>query len=428
MVSERDQALGRRALDQKLLTRHQLLECLYVLESTSAPLEQVLVERGFLTRAEVRELLGGEGAPALFAEILRERGLVTPEQVEDALRAKLELASRNVHRYLGEILVERRVISPDQVSQALAAQGKRHLECASCGYRFNAPHSTGYRCPECGREIASRVREEKPDPCTALSEIGRGPAGTVYRARHAGRDEEVALKVLPLEWPILARARRALGLEHPNIARVHEVELRGDALHVVSEFVESLSLHEHVTGRLRLAPAEAAGFLKQVAAGLGAAHARGVVHGNLKPQNVLITEMREVKLTDFCLPRVEGPEFAPYLAPEFGRTGATPKTDLYACGALWHFMLTGGARLGCGLPSRRFPGIPSLADAVYARLTAAEPSFRYRDPAALMKDLDRLEDALPPPEEDAAAPESPLPGSSPPAPRRRRRAIRLRRR
>ena len=98
MVSEREQALGRRALDQKFLTRHQLLECLYVLESTAAPLEQILVERGFLTPAEVRDLLGQGGPTPLFAEILRERGLVTREQVEDALRVKLELESRHRSR------------------------------------------------------------------------------------------------------------------------------------------------------------------------------------------------------------------------------------------------------------------------------------------------------------------------------------------
>jgi predicted RNA-binding Zn-ribbon protein involved in translation (DUF1610 family) len=420
MVTDRDQALGRRALEQKYLTRHQLLECLYVLESTSAPLEQILVERGFLTPDEVRDLAGRPGPAPLFAEILRERGLVTREQVEEALRAKLELESRRVHRFLGEILVERRLITPDHVSQALAVQGKRQLLCEACGYRFNASHSTGYRCPECGREIASRVRDEKPDPCTVRSEIGRGPSGVVYRAFHAGRREDVALKVLPLDWPLLARARRALALEHPNVARLYEVDPRGDAIHVVGEYVESLSLHDHVLGSFRLPVAETVGFMKQIAAGLSAAHEKGIVHGNLKPQNVLITETRELKLSDFCLPRVDGPEFAAYLAPEYGRSGPTPRTDLYACGALWHLMLTGEPRLGAALPSKRFRDIPATADAICARLSAADPAFRYRDAASLMQDLDRLENELPPPEEDAAAPEPARPESARPAPRRRR--------
>jgi serine/threonine-protein kinase len=152
-----------------------------------------------------------------------------------------------------------------------------------------------------------------------------------------------------------------------------------------------------------------------------------VVHGNLKPQNVLINEMREVKVTDFCLPRVDGPEFAAYLAPEFKRAGATPKTDLYACGALWHLMLTGEPRLGTALPSKRFPELPPTVDAIYARLSPSEPSFRYRDAGALMEDLDRLENELPPPEEDAAAPEPP-PVETPKPPPARRRNHRIRRR
>ena len=99
-----------------------------------------------------------------------------------------------------------------------------------------------------------------------------------------------------------------------------------------------------------------------------------------------------------------------YVAPERSRHGATPPGDLYACGMLWYFMLAGtppfaGAspeeiraarNSGQALPlSRRVPGLPAGADAIYSKLTYKEPTLRYRNPAALMADLDLLENGVP---------------------------------
>jgi predicted RNA-binding Zn-ribbon protein involved in translation (DUF1610 family) len=442
MVSDHERRLAELAVEKRYLTAGQLEECFRRKQVSPAPLEHILVQCGYLTTAEVGELLrfAHNVPPArLFAEILRERGLATAEQIEQALAAKRELARRNVHRYLGEILVERRVLSPEQVSQILAQQGKVPLECSACGYRFNALHGAGYECPECGRAIdrAAGPAPRRHGACVLGEEIGHGPAGAVYRAFHERLRQDVALKVVAPDVlgrerrdRYLFQARRSMALAHPNVARVLEAWAQEGRLFVASEYVESVPLFDHVIGSLRLPLEDAVGILKQAAAAVGAAHARGMSHGNLKAHNVLVTETREVKVTDFGLaldasldrpgrPSAGAPgaalargaaSLAPYLAPERWKYGPTPPADLYACGILWYFMLTGSFPFEAGTPEeirllhhsarspslrRAVPDLPRGAEAIFVKLTYKEPSLRYRHAAALMEDLDRLENGEP---------------------------------
>ncbi len=421
MLSDHERRLATLAVEQRYLTGAQLEACFAHKRASPSSLDRIHVEQGYLTESEIRELVRlSEAAPRrapLFAEILRERGLATEEQIEEALLAKLELAERNVHRYLGEILVDRRVISTDHVSQVLAQQGKVCLQCAACGYRFNALHGAGYECPECGRAIAATARIQRYGPCTPRDEIGRGPAGTVHRARHERLGHDVALKVvrlgaLPRELRdnYLFQARRAMALAHPNVARTYDANLQGDAIWIATELVDSLPLYDHVVSSLRLELEEAVAILKQVAAALGAGHSRGIVHANLKPQNVLVTEMREVKVTDFGLASGEDANLARVLAPERRRHAATPPGDLYSAGVLWYLMLSGRWPFDAPSPaetrelhglahpeplSRHVPDLSPGAEAIFTKLTFREPSLRYRHAAALMEDLDRLENGQP---------------------------------
>ena len=182
--------------------------------------------------------------------------------------------------------------------------------------------------------------------------------------------------------------------------------MQGDEIVIVSDLVEGVPLHDHVLGNVRLPLLEATGILKQVASGLAGALARGVVHGNLKAHNVLVTELREVRLTDFGQGQGDAGTMTHYVAPERARQGATPPGDLYACGVLWYFMLAGvppfagvspeevrAARAASrAIPlSRRVAGLPAGADALFTRLTQREPARRTPGTAALMADLDLLE-------------------------------------
>ena len=416
MLSESERRLARLVVQKKYLTGTQLCVCIESRRSSTSSLDRIFVEQGFLTPQEAEELLRltNDATPSAppFGELLIQRGLASDTQVLDAYATKTRLATQNVHRYLGEILVEQRVISPDQVAELLAQQGKRVVECQGCGYRFNAAHDEGFECPECGRRIdAAPAAPATPVlPLTIREEIGSGPNGTVFRAFHETLRQEVAFKVLKEGRAPGEAVRRAVTILHPNVARTLRIATWNGAPCIISEFVEGIPLYDHVVGSVRLSPEDAIPILKQIAAGLGSAHARGVAHGNLKSRNILIRESRELKITDFGLAPSRAEAFAAdlqlYLAPERQRGEPTPAADLYASGVLWYFMLTGGQPFaassageirrrhqeGRPLPlSTRVPGLPPGVDAIFAKLTVRDPLLRYRSAADLLEDLDRLE-------------------------------------
>jgi len=416
MLSEFERRLARIAVQKHYLTGTQLCVCIESRRASSVPLDRIFVEQGFLTPQEADELLrlSQDATPSAppFGELLIQRGLASDTQVLDAYAVKTRLATQNIHRYLGEILVEREVISPAHVTELLAQQGKRVVDCPACGYRFNAAHGQGYECPECGGRLdAPPRRTANPSlPLTIREEIGSGPNGTVFRAFHEKLRQEVALKVLKEDRAPGKLARGAMTVLHPNIARTLRIATWNDAPCIVSEFVEGIPLYDHVVGSARLAPEDAITILKQIAAGLASAHARGVAHGNLKARNVIVLESRELKITDLglapSLAAAYSADLQLYLAPERQRGEPTPAADLYACGVIWYFMLTGGQPFAGPtaadirqrhLESRpsplttRVPGLPRGFDAVFTKLTFREPLLRYRGAVDLLADLDRLE-------------------------------------
>jgi hypothetical protein len=416
MLSQSERQLARIAVQRRYLTGTQLCVCVETRRTSSEPLAKIFVDHGFLTSEEVDELVhlskdSTDPAP-MFGDLLRERGLASEREIHEASSLKARLATQNIHRYLGEILVERRILSEGQVSELLAQQGKHCIDCSGCGYRFNAPHGTGYVCPECGRPIG---RDDapvlQPLPLTLREEIGSGPNGTVHRAFDETLHQEVALKVLRADRPPSDLSRRAATIRHPNVARTLEFETWNGLPCILSEFVDGIPLYDHVVGSVRLLPEDAIPILKQIAAGLGEAHRAGIAHGNLKARNAIITDSREVKVTDFGLgpARIDdaSADHHLYLAPERGRLAPTPASDLYACGVLWYFMLTGGQPFTASTvpeirrrhtdarpaPIRsRVPSLPFGFDAIFLKLTFKEPLLRYRSAQALRDDLDRLED------------------------------------
>jgi serine/threonine-protein kinase len=194
--------------------------------------------------------------------------------------------------------------------------------------------------------------------CTVLEPLGRGPCGPVYRAIHGESGRTVALKVIPdnaLNRPFAKRfstsVALALGVSHPRVAEVLDGGVQEGAVFAATEFLEGATLLEAVHSEGPMKVDRAADLLAQVAGGLRAAHAAGLLHGNLKPENVFFTADGGVKVTDFGLGRGD-PEYLQEhadqagslvfsLAPEQWSRGTTAASDFYALGILWQFMLTG---------------------------------------------------------------------------------------
>lgn len=207
------------------------------------------------------------------------------------------------------------------------------------------------------------------------TQLGRGGMGAVYLGRQLSLDREVAVKVLaseladdPLFLERLEREARVMArLRHPNIVAVHDFQRTADGAAIVMEFVEGGSLreklHQHPHG---LPVAEAQRILRQIAAGLEAAHASGVIHRDMKPENVLIGRDGMARVTDFglALPLHEGSTrltltgtavgTVDYMAPEqFNGGDLDARLDVFALGVIAYELLTGQTPRGSFDPPHR---------------------------------------------------------------------------
>jgi DNA-binding SARP family transcriptional activator len=191
-------------------------------------------------------------------------------------------------------------------------------------------------------------------------EIGHGGMGVVFRARDVALDRPVAIKLLPpalagagLRERFLREARIAAGLFHPNIVPIHLVEERDGLVFFVMAYVEGLTLGQRVQRDGPLGVAETLRLMQEVTFALSHAHASGIVHGDIKPDNILLERgTGRALVTDFGIARfVANPlpteEAEPLGTPHFmspEQIGAEPvdgRTDLYALGATALYALTG---------------------------------------------------------------------------------------
>ncbi len=272
--------------------------------------------------------------------------------------------------------------------------------------RYNAAIMDGASNPDSdSRLIRGRYRLE--------TVLGLGGMAEVYLAFDQKLDRQVALKRLRPEyarWPefrarFLDEARLAAQLNHPNIITVYDVVEDGDTVLIVMEYVPGRTLAALLKERSPLPLEEALHYLVQACAGLGYAHRAGLVHGDVKPQNLLIAPGQRLKVTDFGLARVydqvrrsrsSGVVWGspPYLSPEHARgEPLVPASDVYSLGVVLYQALTGrfpfeaqtpqewltAHREARPTPPRLYnPAIPVRLERVMLQLLAKEPGARLR--------------------------------------------------
>jgi eukaryotic-like serine/threonine-protein kinase len=257
-----------------------------------------------------------------------------------------------------------------------------------------------------------------------VRELGRGAMGVVYLAEDDSLQRQVAVKTLllpeeensaerrNLEARFIQEAKAAGGLNHPGIITIHDLGREGDWLYIAMELLQGTELRDRMlVGALPLD--EAVDIAAQVAAALSVAHARGVVHRDIKPGNIMLVADGHAKLMDFGIARMKSSDVRTqsgtmmgspkYMSPE--QVGGHPvdhRSDIFSLGSLLYEMVSGHPAFEFGnlgellngimrgtprAPSTWRPEIPPQLEAVIARAMEKNAAARYQDAAEMARDL-----------------------------------------
>ncbi|MBM4466758.1 MAG: PASTA domain-containing protein [Chloroflexi bacterium] len=255
-----------------------------------------------------------------------------------------------------------------------------------------------------------------------LTEIGAGRVAVVFRGEDTWRGVPVAVKVLRQacveDEAFLARlhsqAQAVVSLVHPNIVTTYEVGQEGDRHYLVMELVEEPTLKELIQVGIPFSIGQAVDVIIQICTAVGYAHRLGIVHGDIKPQNVFVSADGRVKVADFGIasalspaPVVEGEIVwgtPHYFSPEQAAgENVSPASDVYSIGVVVYEMLTGRppfeAETDIGVALKRLreepvplrqlnPDVPLQVERIVRKVMAKEPAARYRTADQLGRILD----------------------------------------
>lgn len=246
-----------------------------------------------------------------------------------------------------------------------------------------------------------------------LETVGKGGMAVVYRAHDLMLERFVAVKVLregtsrdpTFQGRFRQEAKAAANLSHPNIVTVHDFGLDHGQLFLVMEYVPGTDLKTLIKQRGHFSPEEAVPLIIQACAGIGYAHRSGLVHCDVKPQNMLVTPDMRLKVADFGIARalatIQPDEKSDvvwgspqYFAPEQASGSApAPASDVYSLGIILYEMLTGSLPFHSDSAaeltrlhieeeppplSEMIPGISATLEKILAKVLSKEPSQRYR--------------------------------------------------
>ena len=314
-----------------------------------------------------------------------------------------------------------------------------NLQCPQCGQELPPDAPLGL-CPKCVLNMGVDTRQETqpesrpeadgsswtafvppaPEELVAyfpqleiLELLGQGGMGAVYKARQGSLDRLVALKILrpslgedPAFAERFAREARSLArLNHPNIVGVYDFGQAGGFYYLLMEYVDGVNLR-HMAGREPLASKEAMAIVPQICDALQFAHDEGIVHRDVKPENILIDTKGRVKIADFGLAKllartptdytltqpqqVMGTPH--YMAPEQVEHPATvdQRADIYSLGVVFYEMLTGELPIGRFAPPSKKVEIDVRLDEVVLHALENEPDRRYQQVSQVKTDVEHI--------------------------------------
>lgn len=426
---------------------------------------EILAAKGYMTPEQVQAVLRGQGSPQgkMFGQVASAWHFCAQEDVDSAVAFQQEQRSIGQRApRIGEILVSRGAMKPHQIRAVLQAQGKQIVMCPTCGTRYNAVNvSAGakLKCPRCQVVFVPFSSTTRPDedvraditvslPAIKVGDsatnqpakmevggyqlgakLGMDHSGILYKALHPQTGNHVALRLLSSQvmqgaeefdmW--VSAGQTATELNHPNLQRILSMGSEGGRAYLVMEFVEGKSLRARLNDANRLQPLEALEIMIQVGDALAYGHARDLIHGDLRPNHILIGLDGRVRLSGLGTPKqvmkdlrlmAEKSGSVPlYTAPEviISEESADEQSDIYNLCAIGYHMITGkppmegndvlqaGMRIASqdvALPRSLDPGIAPYLERLLLKGLSADQEDRYPSIVALLADLRKCRGGL----------------------------------
>ena len=246
------------------------------------------------------------------------------------------------------------------------------------------------------------------DRYEVVGQIGTGGMSDVYKAKDHTLGRYVAIKVLKEEFSedtnfvtkFRSEAQAAAGLEHPNIVNIYDVGSENGIHYIVMEYVEGITLKTYIEKKGQLNYKETLSIAIQVSRGIQAAHAKHIIHRDIKPQNIIISTDGKVKVTDFGIARAVSVHYA---SPEQARNGyVSNRSDIYSLGIVMYEMVTGrvpfdgDSTVAVAIqhlqdemvpPSTYAPNLPISLEKIIQKCTQKSPDRRYDSMESLLIDL-----------------------------------------
>ena len=388
-----------------------------------------------------------------LTDLLTELEIVDQAGIDEAVTLQKEAKEQGKEATLAQILVKKGAISYGLVERVLARLSNASLRCNGCDQETPSSEldpRAPFVCPSCGKPLPLPEREEEVTTiedivmdaaatvvqetligktmagCKVESKVGEGGMGAVYAATHQFLQRRVAVKVLP-EYHVhqpgfverfIRESRTAAQIIHPNVVQVMDAGRDGKIYYIIMEFVEGDSLEDILKEKGTVPLAQALEFARHAALGLGAAAEYGIIHRDIKPDNIRVSPKGIAKVADFGLAKeaesvhsvtmTGGVVGTPlYMSPEQAHGQKLDfRSDIYSLGATLYHLLVGRPPFEGGsaitilqkhameeLPpmEKAIPGCPAEVNALVQKMMAKDREDRFQSYEELVQAIEEVE-------------------------------------